>query len=89
MKIRKIDHLMHIKEKKPDRTLVKDTIDLYNDCIKLTGIEKISVISKQYDSLLVTLVKEYLKSKDTASRIKIFVQNPEAIKNVRSPRFLR
>ena len=67
------------------KTLVKDTIDLYNDCIKLAGIEKISAISKNHDSLRVKLVEDYLKSKDTTSRIKIFIPNPEAIKNVGSP----
>ena len=66
------------------RTLVKDTIDLYNDCIKLAGIEKIDMMSKNRDSLRVKLVEDYLKSKDTLSRIKIFVPNPEAIKNVGS-----
>ena len=81
------DYLKHTEafESFLKKTLVKDTLDLYNDCIKLAGIEKISTISKNHDSLRVKLVEDYLKSKDTTSRIKIFIPNPEAIKNVGSP----
>jgi len=66
------------------RTLVKDTIDLYNDCIKLAGREKIDTISKDHDNLRIKMVEDYLKSKDSVSKIKIFIPNPEAIKNVGS-----
>ena len=62
-------------------TLAKDTIDLYKDCITLAGPEKISGISKYRDDLRVKLVEDYLKSKDTSGGIKMFVPNPEAIKN--------
>ena len=65
-------------------TLVKDTLDYFNDCIKLAGTEKIVAISQNRDSLRVRLVEDYLKSKDFTSKIKIFIPNPEAIKNVGS-----
>jgi hypothetical protein len=64
--------------------LAKDTLDYFNDCIKLAGIEKIAAISQNRDSLRIKLVEDYLKSKDFASKIKIFIPNPEAIKNVGS-----
>jgi len=67
------------------QTLVKDTIDLYNDCMRLAGIEKIAALSRNHDSLRVRLVEDYLKSKDSSGLIKIFIPNPEAIKNVGSP----
>jgi hypothetical protein len=66
------------------RSLVKDTIDLYNDCIRLAGIEKTDSIVKNRDNLRVRLVEDYIKSKDTLSRINIFMPNPEAIKNAGS-----
>jgi hypothetical protein len=65
-------------------TLVKDTLDYFNDCIKLAGIEKIAAISENHDSLRVRLVEDYLKSKNFASKINIFIPNPEAVKNVGS-----
>jgi hypothetical protein len=65
-------------------TLVKDTLDYFNDCIKLAGTEKIVAISQNRDSLRVRLMEDYLKSKDFTSKIKIFIPNPEAIKNVGS-----
>jgi hypothetical protein len=65
-------------------TLGKDTLDYFNDCIKLAGIEKTAAISENRDSLRVRLVEDYLKSKDFASRIKIFIPDPEAVKNVGS-----
>ncbi|HPT22164.1 MAG TPA: DUF748 domain-containing protein [Bacteroidales bacterium] len=66
------------------RTLVKDTIDLYNDCIKLAGVEKIDMMSKKRDDLRVRLIEDHLISKDTLSQIKILVTDPEAIRNVGS-----
>ncbi len=66
------------------KSLVKDTVDLYNDCIRLAGIEKISAMSKNRENLRIRLVEDYLKAKDTLSRIKLFIPNPEAIKNTGS-----
>jgi hypothetical protein len=63
------------------RTLAKDTIDLYKDCIKLAGTEKVAAISKSRDDLRVRLVEDYLKSKDSTGGIKIFIPNIETIKN--------
>ncbi len=65
-------------------TLVKDTLDYFNDCIKLAGIEKITAISENRDSLRVRLVQDYLKSKDFASKINIFIPDPDAVKNAGS-----
>ena len=66
------------------KTLVKDTIDLYIDCIRLTGFEKIDTISRNRDNLRIKLIEDYLKLKDTSSHIRIFIPGPEAIKNVES-----
>jgi len=65
-------------------TLTKDTTDLYNDCIKVAGIEKVALISNDRDNLRLKLVEDYVKSKDSLFRIKIFVPDIEAIKNVGS-----
>jgi len=65
-------------------SLAKDTTDLYNDCIKLAGIEKVALISNDRDKLRLNLVEDHLKSKDSLFRIKIFVPDIEAIKNVGS-----
>ncbi len=66
------------------KTLVTDTIDLYRDCIRLAGTEKTDSIIKSRDNLRVRLIEDYLKSKDTLSRINIIISNPEAIKNAGS-----
>jgi hypothetical protein len=63
------------------KALVKDTIDLYKDCIKLAGPEKVSALSKTRDSLRISLVENYLRSKDTTGKIKIFIPNLETVKN--------
>jgi hypothetical protein len=65
-------------------SLLKDTIDLYNDCLILAGVDKTDSISKYRDNLRITLIDNYLKTIDTLSRIKIFIPNPDAIKNVGS-----
>jgi hypothetical protein len=62
-------------------TLAKDSIDLYKDCIALAGPEKIAAIAKNRDDLRVKLVEDYLKSKDTAGGIKMFIPKPDAVKN--------
>jgi hypothetical protein len=67
------------------QTLGKDTIDYYNDCIKLAGIEKTDSILNDHDSSRIRLVEDYLKSKDFTSKIKIFIPNADAVKNVGSP----
>jgi hypothetical protein len=67
------------------KALEKDTLDLYNDCIKVVGVEKVEALSNNRDSLRIRLIKDYLKSNDTLSGIKIFIPNREAIKNVGSP----
>jgi hypothetical protein len=63
------------------KTLAKDTIDLYKDCIKIAGQGKIDSLSRHRDDLRIRLVEDYLKSKDTAALIKIFIPNLEAVKN--------
>jgi hypothetical protein len=65
-------------------TLGKDSIDLYVDCIKVAGIEKVNAISLNRDNLRVKLIENYINSKDTASHIRIFVPNAEVIKNAGS-----
>jgi hypothetical protein len=65
-------------------TLAKDTIDLYNDCIKLAGKGRIDSISKYRDSLRISMIENYLKLKDSSSGIQLLIPHLEAVKNVGS-----
>ena len=62
-------------------TLAKDTIDLYKDCMTLAGPEKISGIASHRNDIRVKLVEDYLRTKDTAGLIRLFIPGPEAVKN--------
>ena len=66
------------------KTLAKDTIDLYSDCIKIAGIDIVNDISFRREKSRIELVENYLNSKDTTSGIKIFIPNEDAVKNVGS-----
>jgi hypothetical protein len=65
-------------------TLAKDTVDLYKDCIRLAGPGRIDSISIYRDNLRISLIENYLKSKDSLSGIQILIPRPEAVKNVNS-----
>lgn len=59
--------------------LGKDTIDLYNDCIEVAGAQKIDSILKSREDLRIRLVDDYLKSRDSLSRISIFLPAGDAV----------
>lgn len=65
-------------------SLQKDSIDLFNDCIKIAGVERVDSVSRYRDSLRVKLIEDYMGLKDTISHFNILIPSIESVKNVGS-----